>query len=92
MGKQRISARPASSVVMDYFHENEAATRERKDAQFRAPGGDSKELTYGKGMRPRVGCLAIAEWPTASDPAAVIDRVAHGVFQNSSGVLQYAPT
>jgi type I restriction enzyme R subunit len=51
---------------------DEASTRDRIDAQFRARGweADTRVLRHAKGARPAKGRnLAIAEWPTANGPA-----------------------
>ena len=70
--KKAKSSRPAPPTVVDYSHEDEAATRKRIDAQLWHAGweANSKELTFASGARPQRGTnRAIAEWPTASGPA-----------------------
>jgi type I restriction enzyme, R subunit len=71
-GKHNKSVEHGIPVAVDYFREDEAATRERIDAQLRRAGWDvdSNKLTFTSGARPQRGLnRAIAEWPTSSGPA-----------------------
>ena len=68
----RLSFIAAAGPAAEAIDLDEAATRERIDAQLRARGweADTKTLRHAAGARPAKGRnLAIAEWPTANGPA-----------------------
>ena len=68
----RLSFIAAAGPAAEAIDLDEAATRERIDAQLRARGWeiDTKTLRHAAGARPARGRnLAIAEWPTANGPA-----------------------
>jgi type I restriction enzyme R subunit len=70
--KKPKSLKPTPLAAVDYSREDEAATRERIDAQLQQAGWEvnTKELTFASGARPQRGLnRTIAEWPTSSGPA-----------------------
>lgn len=89
--KKQNTSTPAPSAAIDYSHEDEAATRERIDAQLRQAGWEvnSKEMTFASSARPQRGLnRAIAEWPTSSGPADYVLFV--GLMRNGWASVAYA--
>jgi type I restriction enzyme R subunit len=69
---EQVAIAAAAQVAAEAIDLDEAATRERIDAQLRARGweADSRRLRHAAGVRPAKGRnRAIAEWPTANGPA-----------------------